>query len=146
MVSRGGQLPLLFAAVLMMPTVQTASAEVPKCGKPDQAVFILQDFIRHPLEGTVRPDLPPGVDQQILPITISLRITVNREGTVERVCAINQERSPSPTAHLLYEAASSTVLKWKYPRDFGLTGDLHLSHRYGQGVVSFRFLPPTPGS
>lgn len=141
MISRRTQFGSLLAVVLVLLTVQGANAEVPKCGRPKQGVLIMQDFIRHPLGKPVDPVLPPGIDGRVLPLTISLRITVNREGTVIRVCAMDQERLPTQTVLLLNTAAESSVFKWKYPRDFGLAGDLHLSHRYGQGVVSFRFLP-----
>jgi hypothetical protein len=134
-------LRLLFVLYLATLAIQRAGAEVPKCGKPQSGVLILQDFIQHPLGKPAEPALPSGVDQTTLPFTISLRITVNREGTVVHVCAMDHDHSPSPTVRLLNEAASSAVVKWKYPSDFGLVGDLHLSHRYGQGVVSFRFVP-----
>jgi hypothetical protein len=119
-----------------------AGAEVPKCRKPQKGVVLLQDFIWHPLGEPPDPALPSGVDEHTLPVTISLRITINREGTVVYVCAMDQDHATSQSVQLLNEAARSAVLKWKFPKDFGLIGDLHLARKYGQGVVSFRFLPP----
>jgi hypothetical protein len=134
----------LFLAIAIL--TRGAEAEVPKCGKPLKGVLILQDFIRKPLQKGADPALPPGVDEHVLPVTISLRIKVNREGDVVHACVMDEEHSPSPTLRLLNEAARSAVMEWKYPRDFGLTGDLQLAHQYAQGVVSFRFLAPVPNA
>ena len=132
--------PLLLIALLTIVNVEGASAGVAKCGNSQRGVLILQDFIRHPLGHPEKPPLPSGVDPQVLPVTVSLRITVDRRGTVIHVCVVNQGTSPSKSVRLLNEAAKSSVEKWRYPKDFGLTGDLHLSHQYAQGIVSFEFV------
>ncbi len=55
MISCREPLPLLALALLVMLIVQGASAEVPKCGKAQHGVLLLQDFIRHPVGNPVSP-------------------------------------------------------------------------------------------
>ena len=133
-------IPLLWIAPLC-----NASAEVRPCTKDGTDVLVPSDFMRPTSAPVLRPDLPHDVDRRELPITVMLRFYVDRSGNVADVCALSRKTVPiSPTIKSMRMAAASAVSTWKYPRDFGFTGDLDPRIRYIRGGVSFVFTGKTP--
>lgn len=133
---------LLCASVVAACHAQTTT---PTCKSLDPQVYQLQDFIRRPISGTMQPTLPPGVYPHHLPLTVRLRIVVDREGEVKSVCALSP-KSPSASVRKLVEAATTAVLSWKYEKDFGLKGELHLVRQLATGEVVFHFVAPRLGT
>jgi hypothetical protein len=116
----------------------TVRAEIEHCGAIPKGIPRLQDFIRHPLTQPSPPSIPSDADKNLLPATVSLRLTVNRDGKLTNVCVADNK----PISHgksRLIEAAAESVRKWTYSRDFGLQGDLRLRYAQGWGEVLFSF-------
>lgn len=137
--TRGVILPFLLCGLMV--AVCHAQTTAPSCKSLGPHVYQLQDFIRRPISGDIHPTLPSGLDPAHLPLTVKLRIVVDREGEVKSVCVLSP-KSPSRSVRKLVETATAAVLSWKYEKDFGLKGELHLVRQLARGEVVFRFVPP----
>lgn len=113
-----------------------------RCSAVAGGIPISQEFVRHPIDDPALPELPPGIDLRKGPIKISMRLFIDRGGSVVRVCSVRPEGRVSPEIDRLTEAAANSVRKWKYPENFGLVGELKITHRYVQGMVTFEFTGP----
>jgi hypothetical protein len=114
-------------------------AEVPTCSKAAVGIPVAQDFIQHPINEPLLPRIAPEALPKDSPTTISLRLFVDTDGSVARVCYVRSRGKAPRAVELLAKAAEESVKSWKYPKDFGLSGNLRIMHRQVQGVVVFRF-------
>jgi hypothetical protein len=91
----------------------------------------------------LEPALPFGIDPRSLPLTIAMRLLVDRAGEVAQACVLVASQPASHNMQLLEESVAAAVMKWKYPKDFGLheKGEVHLSDKYLAGTMVFRFDP-----
>ncbi|MGP8259666.1 MAG: hypothetical protein ACLQM6_06895 [Acidobacteriaceae bacterium] len=124
-------------------TAYAVTAQVSACGTLDSDTRMQQDFIQSPMN-QVEPRLPFGIDQGILPVTIALRLLVDRTGKVVQACTLYASQPATHSLQLLEEAATAAVMQRKYPKDFGHRGkgELHFSYKYLAGTTIFRFVPP----
>jgi hypothetical protein len=137
----------LLLLVALGHTVYAVAAPVSSCGTVGSDTRMQQDFIQHPLN-RLEPALPFGIDPRSLPVTIAMRLLVDRTGEVVQACILFASQPASHNMQLLEEAATTAVMKWKYPKDFGLhgKGEVHLSDKYLAGTMIFRFMPPAAKS
>ena len=133
----------LFLLVAMGHSAYGVAAAVSNCGAVGTQTRLQQDFIQHPLN-RLEPALPFGIDPRSLPVTIAMRLLVDRAGEVAQACVLVASQPASHNMQLLEESVAAAVMKWKYPKDFGLhgKGEVHLSDKYLAGTMVFRFDPP----
>jgi TonB family protein len=98
-------------------------------------------------EGTalrrVTPEYPREAKSKGVSGTVQLRLLIGKSGYVKAACPVYPDGESKPDASLV-AAAQKAALQWKFPRNFGLHGKLHLKFDYVELPIAFNFAPSRP--
>ena len=112
------------------------------CNVSTSRVRRISDFERAALR-KVTPEYPLEAKNKGISGTVQLRLLVGKSGDVKAACPIYPDREPKPDSNLVV-ATQKAALKWKFPRNFGLRGELHLKFDYVEFTITFKFAPLSP--
>lgn len=120
-----------------------SSIEEHDCNIDASRIRRISDFEQAALR-KVKPEYPPEAKNK--GALIQLQLLVDRSGDVKGACPIDPD-SESKLDPNFVMAAQKAALRWKFPRNFGARGKLHLGFDYAELTVAFNFAPhPTASS
>jgi TonB family protein len=90
-------------------------------------------FISRTVRRKVKPIYPPEVANRGVQGWVNVKILVNRDGNVEKACAVDGDQT-------LKDVAEKAALQWKFKPYFGLANAAKAgSRKYMVDVIAFNF-------
>jgi TonB family protein len=87
----------------------------------------------------VEPQYPHAARAKGIAGTVRVKVLVNRDGFVEKACAMHISGEPEPDQRLT-TAAVAAALQWKFQPNFGITVIGELKVNYVEGILNFAFV------
>ncbi len=124
-------------------STQAAAGDQDDCGFSRLDARHVSHFAERLVVSKLVPDYPADPKVQGRSVDVSVRILVDREGRVEKVCpAFGAERRRPERVFI--EAAKAAALRWIFKPNFGLEPGDSIRFKYVQDTIVFRFVPPQP--
>jgi TonB family protein len=91
-------------------------------------------FVQRTVRKKVQPIYPPEAANHGIQGWVNVKILVNRDGNVEKACAIDGDQT-------LKDAAEKAALQWKFKPYFGAPNAANAgSRKYTEAVIVFNFV------
>jgi len=117
------------------PSSEKAKPSISECDFSAYKAIREDHFVRRALVKSSKPVYPPDAVTERIQGWVNVRVLVNRNGDVEKVCAINGDEK-------LKTVSEDAALQWKFKPNFGLSNPGHNSYR--EDVIAFRFVLDRP--
>lgn len=119
---------------VVSPQQANAPEQKPETDECDFSIYkpVREDhFVRRAVVKTVKPTYPPEAVQGGAQGWVNVRILVNRDGDVEKACALDGDEK-------LKKVSEEAALQWKFKHNFGLSNPGRTLYRVD--VIAFHFV------